>query len=248
MYFILSKVLLFLISPFYWILALLIISLIVKKMSVKKRLFISAGVLFVIFSNPLLLSLFAKFWDYPPSNPKDKNKYSCAILLGGFASEDEYGNGYFNAASDRFTQAVKLWSTTKVSHVLVTGGNANLNPDQFREADWVKTQLQQLNIPDSNVLIESNSRNTIENAAFSKNLLEKNKLQSPYLLVTSAFHMRRAAYIFKKAGVQIVPYPCNYFDGRDGFSVGQFIPSPVSLAEWNTYIKEIIGYIVAHFK
>ncbi len=236
------------ISPFYWILALLIIGLIVKNRKTRKRLFISSAVVFVVFSSPLIFNLFARQWNYPPQSTADKQTYSCAILLGGFASEDANGNGYFNPACDRFIEAIRLKNTGKVGNILMTGGNASLNPDGFREGDWVKTQFKQLNIPDTNVLIESNSRNTFENAAFSKKLIESKGLKPPYLLVTGAFHMRRALYIFKKAGLTVIPYPTEYNDVYGHFSVEELVPNVVILASWNTYVKEIVGYIVARFK
>jgi uncharacterized SAM-binding protein YcdF (DUF218 family) len=246
MYFIFSKVLLFLITPFFWVIVLLIIGIISKKTPIKKRLFISSAIVFLLFSNPFLLRRFARLWNYLPNNVT--GNYSCAILLGGFASEDAKGTGFFNAACDRFIEAAELKTTGKVNRILISSGNSSLNPDGFREADWVKKEFSKLNIPDSAILVEPNSRNTFENAEFSKKVLETKHLAPPYVLVTGAYHMRRAMYIFKKAGVAVIPYPAEYFSVYEGFSFTEFIPNLEVLSIWSTYTKEIVGYMVAFFK
>jgi len=246
MYFIFSKVLLFLITPFYWVAALLIIGLICKKPHIKKRFFISSAVVFFLFSNAFLLRRFARLWNYPPN--AITGNYSCAIVLGGFASEDEKGKGFFNGACDRFIEASELKTTNKVTHILISSGNSSLNPDGFREADWVKKELLKLNIPDSAILVERNSRNTFENAEFSKKALATKHLKPPYVLVTGGYHMRRAMYIFKKAGVDVVPCPTEYFSVFERFSFTELIPNPEILLTWNTYIKEAVGYVVAQLK
>jgi len=246
MYFLFSKILLFLISPFYWVIALLLIGFLSKKPVVKKRFFISSAIVFLLFSNAFLLRRFARLWNYPPN--VITGNYSCAILLGGFASEDEKGGGFFNGACDRFIEAAELQATHKVTHILISSGNSSLRPDGFREADWVKKELLKLNIPDSAILVEHNSRNTFENAEFSKQVLATKNLKPPYILVTGGYHMRRATYIFKKAGIDVVPFPTEYFSAFEKFSLTELIPNPEILLIWNTYTKEIVGYTVARFK
>ncbi len=244
MFFVLSKMLIFLLSPTLWIFIFFIITLITKKSKLKKVSFIASLILFILFSNNFLLNQFAKLWDVKETSLPANINYSCAIVLGGFGSEDANKKGYFNFASDRFIQAIKLKTEGKVSHLLISGGNASLFPTDFKEGDWVELQLKDLKISDSCVLIENRSRNSYENAVFSKKLLDSGKLKPPYLLVTSAFHMRRALYVYKKMGVDVIPFPCNYFAGRGETTFSSFIPNGSALAGWEIYIKEFIGYII----
>ena len=248
MFFILSKVLLIFILPLTWIIAFLLAALIIKKPHLKRRFFITSTVLLLIFSNPFLLNKFASNWDIKPVPLKQTGSYSCGIILGGFSSSDAKGNGRFNGSADRFIQGLKLLSTGKVSHLLISGGNGNLIPDAFKESAWVKTQLELLKVPDSCIVVEDKSRNTLENAAFSKTLLNQKHLQPPYLLITSAFHMRRSMGIFRKQKMDVVPYPCNYIVGDRGFGLDQFIPDADPLDKWNFYTKELVGTIVNYFK
>jgi uncharacterized SAM-binding protein YcdF (DUF218 family) len=248
MFFILSKLLLFLILPLSWVIASLVAAFIVRKPHLKRRFFTISAMLLLVFSNPFLFNRFAYCWDIQPVPLKKTGSYSCVIVLGGFSGSDAKGNGFFNSSADRFIQGLKLIITGKASHILISGGNGKLIEGNFRESTWVKTQLQLLKVADSCIIVEDKSRNTLENAAFSKVLLNEKHLQPPYLLVTSAFHMRRSLGIFKKEKLEVIPYPCNYLAGNESISPGEFIPDSFPLYGWNFYIKEVIGTIVNYFK
>jgi len=249
MYFILSKVLLFLLFPLLWVFALLLIALLAKTPKRRKRFLIIAAVVLYVFSAPLFLNLWANAWSVsvPPASQQPK-VYSCAIVLGGFSGPDKDGNGFFNASADRFIQGVKMLTTGRAKRLLITGGNGSLFPGKFSEGDWTKTQLNELKIPDSSVLIESKSCNTIENAQFSRPILEKAGLEPPYLLITSDFHMRRAYMIFRNQNYDVVPFPCNFTARYNGYSFDELIPDAGALAGWNIYMKELVGYVVDSYK
>lgn len=243
--FILSKLLLIAILPFTWIIVVFIWALVTKNNRLRKKLLFAGLILMYLFSVPLLLNTYAKLWRYPAEPLKNNKVYSCAVILDGFGSEKQDSTGYFNGASDRFIQALKLKATGKASHLLITGGNASITPDGFSEGRWVQSQLKDLNVPDSSVLIEGQSRNTIENAAYTKKLLAARHLPPPYLLVTSDFHMRRAMLIFQKSGINVTPYPCHYIAGVEKQGLYSLLPAAETLHFWELYTKEIVGYVVA---
>ena len=249
MFFILSKLLIFFIFPIIWIIVLLLFACFAKHKRRRRQAIIATVTLILLFSNPFLLNQFAKLWDIQ-TKPLTKPVYSCALILGGYINEDNSGHGFLNTASDRFIQGIKLKENGTVSHLLFTGGSANLAPDKFNftEGNWIKTEMRNYNIADSSLLFEKKSRNTIENVQLSKQILEAKHLPPPYLLITSGFHMRRALLICKKANLDVVPYPCNYFAGKGIFTFADFIPSAQTLSDWNIYIKELVGYIVTSFK
>lgn len=247
MYFILSKVLLFLIMPVNWIIILLLIAAFTKHRKLRHRTAIAGLILLLIFSNTYLCNRFARAWEWPRVNLPDSAHYSCAIVLGGFTSQSNASEGHFGPAADRFIQAMRLQLTGKVTHILVSGGNGHLNPGEFSEGEWARGQLKQFKFADSTILIEGRSRNTLENAQFSATLLKQSGLKPPYLLVTSAFHMRRALMIFKKAGVNVMPYSCNFMTTDGGFSTDQLIPDFEAITWWGLYIKEMCGYVTNYF-
>lgn len=248
MFFILSKLLLIFLAPLNWILAALIIAFAVKQQKRKKRFFKIALILLLVFTNPYILDFIGSSWNIKNGPLENKTTFSCVIVLGGFSSGTAKGKGYFNNASDRFIQGLKLLSSHKASHILISGGNGELVNDGFREGDWVKSQLRLFNVPDTCILVENRSRNTLENAAFSKLILQKSKLQPPYILVTSAYHMRRSLGVFKKANIDVVPYSCNYLTGGKAFSIWKLMPDANVLSTWNIYLKEFVGTFVYQFK
>jgi uncharacterized SAM-binding protein YcdF (DUF218 family) len=247
MFFIFSKVLSFLMNLLLWVFAFLLVALFSKNVKRKRKFLLIGIIVLYIFSNSLLLNIVSWCWDVRETNVPDGKKYTCAIVLGGFSSDDGNGGGFFNAAADRFIQGVRLQKTGQVGHLLISGGNGLLMPSGFREADWTREQLREMQVPDSCILTEAKSRNTIENATFSKVLLQQHKFKGPYLLVTSAFHMRRSMMIFKKQGVDVVAYPCNFSSRRLSLSFDDFLPNAGALAGWGSYIKEAIGYVVTRY-
>lgn len=248
MYFLLSKLLIYFLYPFSWIVSLLIVSIFVKNIKYKRRFFTVSIALLLIFSNGFLLKKVSKLWDVKPVTLKPDQNFSCAIVLGGYISEYNQNTGFFNGAADRFIQAVKLKETGKTSHLLFTGGNASLTPDGFIEGDWLKRELQPFHFADSTLLFEKQSRNTFENIRFSKQIIQSKHLPPPYLLVTSAFHMRRALLVCKKAGLQVTAFPCQLSPEENPITADDFIPAADALSGWNGYLKEMIGYIVTSFK
>ncbi|RYE35801.1 MAG: YdcF family protein [Sphingobacteriaceae bacterium] len=248
MYFLLSKLLIYFLYPFSWILVLLITSIFIKNIKYKRRLFTASIVLLLIFSNGFLLKQVSNLWDVKPVTLKPDQNYNCAIVLGGYISEYNKNTGFFNGAADRFIQAVKLKETGKTSHLLFTGGNASLTPDGFIEADWLERELQPFHFANGTLLFEKNSRNTFENIRFSKQIILAKHLPPPYLLITSAFHMRRALLVCKKAGLPVTPFPCQLSAEENPISADNFIPAADALSGWNSYLKEMIGYLVTSFK
>jgi uncharacterized SAM-binding protein YcdF (DUF218 family) len=245
MFFILSKILLVLILPLTWVFGLIAFSLFAKKPKTKQYLLTGALVTLCFFGNRFTGNLIGNLWDVAPSRAPAP-KYSAVIVLGGFVSEGKNGQGYFNAAIDRFNTATDLLATGKAQHLLFTGGNADINPNGFSEAPFIKQQLKKLNFADSLILLDGKARNTFENAANAKAILIQANLKPPYLLVTSAYHMRRAQLIFKKAGLDVVPYPCDYLTTKGTVLPSDIIPGTDALGKCNLYIKEMVGYIVAY--
>lgn len=246
MYFIASKLFVIFIYPFTWVLAVLIYATFTKSSKRKQRALATGLFMLYLFGSILPVKLFARMWDidtYPPASAM----YSAEILLGGFASEGEDGKGLFNEHADRYIKATNLLTNHKAAHLLFTGGNADLKPGAFREGDFVKTELNKMHFPDSTILVDNQARNTIENALNSKKLLAKAGYKPPYLLVTSAFHMRRSLLIFKKAGVEVIPYPSDFIiHGKLAF--GDLLPNADAFSLWSKYIKELVGYVAAYFK
>jgi uncharacterized SAM-binding protein YcdF (DUF218 family) len=238
----LSSLLSFFLSPFHWILILLIAGFLFRKSSVKKGFRLLALTVFLLFSNAWLLNSYARKFQPLPVTLNPSNVYSCGIAAGGFASPDKEGNGFFNSTADRFIQVLKLYKQGHISHVLITGGNGKSSLNSFREAEWVKKQMILMGVPDSVIFVEDQSNNTAENAAHARKILDSFHLKPPYLLISSAHHLPRAMLLFKKAGVPVTGYPCSYIAGNGISTFADIIPSIGVLFTWQVYLKETAGY------
>lgn len=244
MFFVISKLLIFLLSPVNWVLFCVILGLLVKPGKRKKRLLYTALIVFLVFSNPLLLNLFARKWQPAPAIIPGGKIYSSIILLGGMAGSDSQDEGYFNSASDRFIQALKIYRQGKAKYLVITGGNGNLLNNKFKEAPWLAREFNSVGIPDSAIIIEDRSRNTLENAAFTKRIFDSLHIGPPYLLITSAHHMPRALLAFRKEGITADGFPANYLAGKEKYSLADLVPDPGVLIKWEVYIKEVAGYLI----
>jgi uncharacterized SAM-binding protein YcdF (DUF218 family) len=243
-----SIIISFFLSPFNWVIILVIAGYLFRSRVRKKSCGIIALCIFLLFSNKWLLNWYAQKWQPAPALISKSEVYSCGIVPGGFASPDADGNGYFNATADRFIQAEKLYKLGAVKHILISGGNGKSDDKNFREGAWAKTQLSLMGIPDSVIFAEDRSNDTFDNATYTKEILDSLQLRPPYLLITSASHVPRATLIFKNAGITTVAFPCNYIEGRSRFSLSWFLPQPSVLLDWDTYLKEAAGYLWYYIK
>lgn len=247
MVFILSKVLLFLIKPLIWSCGLFLFALFTKSKKRRKQLIIAGLVVLFIFSNAFIFGKIANA--YEAGYPAQKT-YDIGIVLGGFSGVNHRNNQIsFNSSSDRLFQALALYKRDTIKKILVTSGNASLTGEGMKEADLVQSYLQEIGVPDSAILIENQSRNTIENAANCYQLLKKEAGISNILVITSAWHIPRAKLIFAKHfGNNINYYPSNFI-GKTEFGWTDFIvPSAETLNNWELLFKEWIGLVVDQFR
>ncbi|MEO8413465.1 MAG: YdcF family protein [Ginsengibacter sp.] len=243
MHHIASVFLSFFLSPFNWVFILIVAGYFLRKASWRKICRLLALFIFVLFGNQWLLDLYAKQWQPAPVIFPAGTSYSCGIVPGGFASPDADANGYFNSTADRFIEVVKLFKIGAIKHILISGGNGKTDEPAFREAAWVKRELVTLGIPDSVIFAEDRSDNTADNAVNAKRIFDSLQLPPPYLLITSAQHVPRAALLFRNAGVSVVAFPCSYIAGRGSFHFSSLVPEPGILLTWNVYLKETMAYL-----
>ena len=246
MFFILSKLLYFLISPFNWLLILILIAFFTKDAKRKRRWIILSCCWFLFFSNPYIIHKLIINWQAPQKTFVANEQYGTGILLAGFVGfEFKSSQGYYGAASDRFIQAIRLYKLGYIKKILITGGIGSIWRQQYKEADFVKEQLQEMGVAAGDILSENQSRNTFENAINSKHLLDSLQIKGPYLLITSAMHMKRSQQVFTKAGLETVSYPCNFNAiNNPQLFWGSITPSYKAFESWDIYLKEVVGLLV----
>ena len=95
------------------------------------------------------------------------------------------------------------------ARIVISGGTGSLLYDEQPEAGVAVQEFEALGIPHDRISAEEQSRNTVENAVFSR-LIANPQPGERWLLVTSAYHMPRAVGTFRAAGFPIEPYPVDY--------------------------------------
>jgi len=244
MFFLLSKILIFLLSPFIWAFVLLCFALFTKKPNRKRNYLIISVLLLLLFSNSFLYNEVETKWEAPATKIENLDQYDYAILLGGFSSFDTIRSKViFNEAGDRFCQTLQLYHQKKVKKIFISGGSGQLLHQDQTEADKIKLFLLSLNIPESDIVMEMTSRNTHENAVNTANYLKKHAPNARCLLVTSANHMPRALGCFNKVGLNVTPYATNFMAEKRIFDIDVLVqPKPYILSRWEGLFKEWVGY------
>ncbi len=235
-----------LLHPLLWIIVLIGLSIFTKHIKRKSNFLLAAFIATIFFSNIWIISNLMEPFHEPPHPMKAGEAYETGIVLGGITSYDRTTKeGYFNISSDRFIQTALLYKKGNIKKILVTGGqNGLVKEDDFSEAAFIKNKLIDLGIPSEDILIEEASRNTIENAKFCKQILQQNKLDNnTIVLITSAFHMQRARFIFEQQGFKVRTYPCalSLLPGATSFKAHYIFPSTKAMDWWQTFLKELAG-------
>ncbi len=244
MFFIASKLLAFLIKPIIWVLILLISSLIFK--SKRRILLIYTISIFWFFSNGFLADETARIWETSPKLISSiTHNYKYGIVLGGYSSYNKATQHIdFNDSGDRLISAIELYKLGKIEKIILSGGNGELINGGMKESEWSKSILINMGIENKDILIENSSRNTMENAKNSANLI-KSDISQKSLLITSAKHMKRAKFCFKKNNFNIDCYPTDCTNSDITLSFDYFfLPNTEALEIWESLFHEWIGYIV----
>jgi uncharacterized SAM-binding protein YcdF (DUF218 family) len=124
--------------------------------------------------------------------------------------------------------------------VVFTGGSANLISNDAREADYAATLFESLGVDKARLMMERRSRNTQENAEFSKALAAPKKGER-WLLVTSAFHMPRSVGLFRKAGFDVEAYPVDWRVGSRADLLSFSVIANDGLGRTDLGLREWIG-------
>jgi uncharacterized SAM-binding protein YcdF (DUF218 family) len=248
MFFVLSKILAYLIMPFVIICGLLVASAIVKKQLIKKRLFYAGLALLLFFSNDFVVNEVLFLWEIPVTSFSAMNKnYEWAILLTGVTRYDEgmpRDRVFFNRGADRVTHTVQLYKLGKVKKILVSGGSGNLAMQNRKEADEVEKALVLMGVLREDIVKETNSRNTHESSLEVKKILKGRTTPDSCLLVTSAFHMRRSEACFAKVGWKVDGFSVDFLSHRRKYTPDiLLIPRLEAIGNWQILIKEWVGMI-----
>jgi uncharacterized SAM-binding protein YcdF (DUF218 family) len=245
LFFVLSKTLGFLVLPVNLLMELGLLGAVLmatRAARLGRRLLVVSIVLLALvgfspLGNLLLYPLEQRF---PPWDPA-RGAPDGIIVLGGPVDPDlslAHHAPAVTSSPDRMITAAALAHRYPNARLVYTGGSARLIANDAKEADYAAQIFESLGIAKSRLTMERLSRNTAENAAFTKELI-KPQPGERWLLVTSAYHMPRSVGLFRKVGFAVEPYPVDWrIGGREdlfGFNnvaVEGFTRTDTALREW----------------
>lgn len=168
------------------------------------------------------------------------------LLGGGIITTTGEGN------IPRLTPSIRIMKTAEhykkyPKKILISGGTPLQN--QESESSVYARELIALGVAPEDIIIEEESRNTNENALFTKKVLDEKRGKN-LVLITSASHMKRSVNIFKKKlnGVEIIPAPCNFLASREKENNFYYLPKYYNFLKFQIWIWETIGNLYYKIK
>lgn len=163
-----------------------------------------------------------------PAEPALPERVDGVITLGGIV--DQYvskarAQTSVGPGAERLTEFAALARRYPAARLVFTGGSGRLFSQELKEADYLRPLLDELGLAGRDVIFENQSRNTYENALFSKRLVNPAP-DEVWVIVTSAAHTPRSIGAFREVGWNVIAKPVDYattgeFDAALQFNFGR---------------------------
>jgi len=248
----LSKFLPQLIYPFNLALLLLFAALLLIIFG-RRRIGLFAGFLAIailaVCSSPLSLALYREHeLKYPPVPVSSSPAADAIVVLGGDVGIPVSPRTESQLHGNRLLHGFRLFEADKAPLILLTGGNVFAQEGLQAEAVYGKAILADWGIPKDAIVIETKSRNTHQNAIYSLETLKGQGIDR-ILLVTNAFHMPRAAAVFRHVGFDVIPSSSSLSvtDYRQP-KLLDWWPSLSNLGKAQAVLREKLGLVVYRFR
>jgi len=252
MEFYLSKILNFFINPLYILSIIILTQLFIIFFTESKKLVIFFSKLFLILFLffgyvPLSNFLLSRIEDYiQPSKYPIQELKGVVVLGGSFEAgleSKERNQVFLNSSAERLTKTLEIYKKNQRILILFSGFSNEIKPQGWSESDMAKKFFLDQGVRIDNLIFENQSRNTFENIKYSKDIIANYK--GTWGLITSANHMPRSFFAFKKQGLILEPISVDYKTGTSRIFWINFDISS-GLKNWNIIIHELIG--IAYYK
>jgi uncharacterized SAM-binding protein YcdF (DUF218 family) len=252
MEFYLSKILNIFINPLYILSLVILIQLFIIFFLQSKKLVIFFSklllILFLIFGySPLSNFLLSKIEDHIQTSKYPVQQLTGVIVLGGSFNSGleskERNEVSLNSSAERLTKALEIYKKNPRLIILFSGFSGELKPQGWSESDMAKKFFLDQGVKLDNLIFENRSRNTFENIKYSKDIIANYK--GTWGLITSASHMPRSFFTFKKQSLILEPISVNYKTGTSRMFWINFDISS-GLSNWSIILHELIG--ISYYK
>ncbi len=192
-------------------------------------------------------------WRFLP--PDQMPNSDVIVVLGGGTNPAQYPRPTVevNGAGDRIIYAATLYHQGTAERLLLSGGRIDWSKSYTTPAEEMATILEMLGVPREAMWLETESRNTYENAVNCRKILEEHEINR-IILVTSALHMPRSVQLFEQQGFEVISAPtdfkvtqANWQSLKEASLVVHliyFLPSVENISSVSSTMKEYIGISV----
>jgi uncharacterized SAM-binding protein YcdF (DUF218 family) len=164
------------------------------------------------------------------------------VVLGGSLSDalnPRHDHPTFSGSAERVTAPLELLQRYPKARLVFTGGSGSLLGSSSPEAQLVRRFWRAVGLDQGDVVYEDRSRNTFENALFTRDLV-KPKQGERWLLITSAMHMPRAVGVFRETGFPVIAYPVDFHTNGEFWRQG---PPPDGQGVVDSAVHEWLGLV-----
>lgn len=234
------KLLPVLLSPFTIFVACAMIGLVLRKY----RLIWIALVCLLMLSTPVVSSfLFAQLEAVGSrKTPADMQPADAIVVLSGMTHSIRTEKGIISEWNDpdRFFGGMELIKAKKAPIIIFTKGKLpwKIGPP---ESELLQATAIQMGVHPQQIMVTGEVETTEDESQEVKKILQSKG--NRIILVTSAYHMRRAKITFDNKGLKIQPYPVDFKVGEYALTPMDFIPNPLSLSTTEKCIRELIGTV-----
>lgn len=209
----------------------------------KKISYLAIGLLYAL-STPVLSDFILKQIEgsYGYQDKGVLEKADAIVVLSGMLRINELDDRYeveWGGSSDRFFRAIELYEAGKANCLVFTGGKTPYNPTELSEGEVLKKEALKRGVPAHDILLSQVVLNTSDEAyAISALLGQKKKI----ILITSAFHMKRAQHLFEKQGFDVLPYKVDFkTPPMPSYYLIDFLPTTRALCHTELAFREFLG-------
>jgi uncharacterized SAM-binding protein YcdF (DUF218 family) len=216
------------------------------------RRFVTIGaiLLLVVGLSPLGNALIVPLEDRFPRADLDVSPPPTGIIILGGAEDRLVGSARkaptLNEAGERLLEGAILAHRFPDAKIAFSGGDAGILYKSDSEAEGAAALLTQLGIARDRLILESDARDTYENAAYLKKELRGRgelDLTKRWLLITSAYHMPRSIGAFREAGFDVEPWPVDYRTRGPEDAMRPFDKVSEGLRRVDTAMREWVGLV-----
>jgi uncharacterized SAM-binding protein YcdF (DUF218 family) len=242
----LHKIVGILLSLSYILLILFVFSIITKKRWLAYLIVFTT----IIFSTGVVSNKLFQILERPAirKTPDEVQNTNAIIVLGGMLghTKTKSGNAVEWSDPDRFFGGIELFKSKKGKYLVFMGTKLPWTNAKVNDGVILKEYAVNFGINKDSIIVTANVEST-EAEANAVYELFKNK-GNRIILVTSAFHMKRAKLIFEKKGFVVEAYPVDFHTNDDKTDILDFIPTIGNLAQSEFVMREFLGIIIYSLK